>query len=122
MKFFGSGRTGAFEWFFQRVSGVALVALLGLHFILIHYTGEPGPVTYDKVAPRLASPLYKAWELLFLVLALYHAMNGVKLVIDDYVHNSTWRSCLLGLSWLVALALLIFGALTIITFSYQPGA
>lgn len=122
MRYLGSGRGGTFEWLFQRVSGVALVVLLGLHFILIHYTGEAGPVTYDKVAPRLAEPLYKAWELLFLVLALYHAMNGVKLVIDDYVHGSVLRSCLLGLSWVVTLALLIFGALTIITFSYQPGA
>ncbi len=122
MRFLGSGRSGTFEWLFQRVSGVALVLLLGFHFILIHFTGDPGPVTYDKVAPRLASPLYKAWELLFLVLALYHAMTGLKLVLDDYVHNHNARIWLNGLVWVAALALLIFGSLTIITFSYQPGA
>jgi len=118
MRFMGSGRSGAFEWLFQRVSGVALVVILFLHFILIHYVGD-GPVSYEKVAYRLASPYYKAWEMLFLVLGLYHAMNGVKLVIDDYVHREGWRVILTSLNWLVTLAFLLFGSITILTFTYQ---
>ncbi len=119
MQYMGSGRGGTFEWLFQRVSGVALLVILFVHFILMHYLGD-GAVTYDKVAPRLASPYYKAWELLFLSLALYHAMNGVKLLIDDYVHRPGWRMVLTSANWVAALALLIFGAITILTFSYIP--
>jgi succinate dehydrogenase / fumarate reductase membrane anchor subunit len=118
MRFMGSGRSGAFEWLFQRVSGVALVVILFLHFVLIHYTGD-GPVTYEKVAFRLASPYYKAWEMLFLSLGLYHAMNGIKLVIDDYVHAEGWRTLLTSLNWLVTLAFFLFGSITILTFTYQ---
>lgn len=118
MRFLGSGRNGAFEWLFQRVSGVALVLILFLHFVLIHYTGD-GPVTYEKVAFRLASPYYKAWEMLFLILALYHAMNGIKLVIDDYVQAKGWRTLLIGLNWVVTLAFFLFGSITILTFTYQ---
>lgn len=117
MRFFGSGRSGAFDWYFQRVSGVVLAVILGVHFILIHYTGS-GPVSYEAVAPRLASPYYKALQLLFLVLALYHAMNGIKMVIDDYVHNDGWRTWLTALAWVVCLAFLIFGAITVLTFQY----
>ena len=119
MRFFGSGRSGTFDWLFQRVSGVALVVLLGIHFILIHYTGELGPVTYEKVAFRLADPMYKAMQLLFLLLGLYHAMNGIKLVIDDYVHARGWRVFLTSLNWVVTLFFLIFGAITVLTFQYQ---
>jgi len=119
MRFMGSGRSGTFEWLFQRVSGVALAVILLVHFTLLHYLGGEGPVTYDKVAGRLASPYYKAWELLFLVLALYHAMNGIKLVIDDYVHHEGWRIALTALNWLVCLGLLLFGAITVLTFTYQ---
>lgn len=119
MRYMGSGRSGAFQWLFQRVSGVALVILLGLHFLIIHYWSW-GPVSYDKVAPRLISPYYKAWEILFLALAVYHAMNGVKLVIDDYVHHPVWRIVLTSLNWLLWLATLIFGVLTVVTFTYQP--
>ncbi|MCB2186600.1 MAG: succinate dehydrogenase, hydrophobic membrane anchor protein [Deltaproteobacteria bacterium] len=118
MRYMGSGRTGAFDWLFQRVTGLALVVILGLHFILMHYVGE-GPVTYEKVAHRLTNPYYKAWELLFLGLALYHAMNGAKLIMDDYLHYSTWRTGLTGLLWVVALALFFFGAVTVLSFSYQ---
>lgn len=116
----GSGRSGAFAWLFQRVSGIALVVILLLHFVLVHYVGD-GPVSYDKVAWRLASPYYKAWEMLFLVLGLYHAMNGIKLVIDDYVHQSGWRTILTGANWLLALALFLFGSITVLSFTFQAG-
>jgi succinate dehydrogenase / fumarate reductase, membrane anchor subunit len=118
MQYLGSSRSGGFEWLGQRVTGVALVVILAVHFILLHYTGH-GPVTYDTVAPRLADPYYKALQMLFLVLGLYHAMNGVKLLIDDYVHSSGWRSFATGLNWVAAIAFFIFGAITILTFSYQ---
>ena len=119
MRYMGSGRSGAFEWVFQRISGVALVVLLGLHFVLLHYTGEAGPITYDRVAPRLASPIYKGWEMLFLALALYHAMTGIRMQIDDYVHGDGLRTFLVGATWVVCLGFFFFGAITILTFQYQ---
>ncbi len=119
MGYLGPGRSGAFEWLFQRVSGVVLLVILGLHFILLHYTGG-GPVTYEAVAPRLADPYYKGLQLLFLVLGLYHAMNGIKLVIDDYVHREGWRILLTSLNWVVCLAFGLFGAVTVLTFQVRP--
>jgi succinate dehydrogenase / fumarate reductase membrane anchor subunit len=50
---------------------------------------------------------------------LYHAMNGIKLVIDDYVHAEGWRTLLTSLNWLVTLAFFLFGSITILTFTYQ---
>lgn len=117
MRYMGSGRNGAFEWLFQRVTGVALAVILGVHFVLLHYMGT-GNVTYETAAPRLASPYYKSLQLLFLVLALYHAMNGIKIVIDDYVHKSEWRIILTSLNWVATLAFFLFGAVTILTFKY----
>ena len=118
MKFLGSGHSGTFQWLFQRVSGVTLAVLLGLHFILLHYSGS-GPVSYETVAPRLANPYYKGVQLLFLTLGLYHAMNGVKYVIDDYVHQSNLRIFLTCVMWVLTLAFGIFGAITVLTFKFQ---
>ena len=56
MKFLGSGHSGTFQWLFQRVSGVTLAVLLGLHFILLHYSGS-GTVSYETVAPPAGQPL-----------------------------------------------------------------
>lgn len=119
MKYLGSGRSGAFAWLFQRVSGVTLIVILGVHFILLHYSGA-GKISYDTVAPRLADPYYKAFQLLFLAMAVYHCMNGLKLVLDDYVSSPGWRVLLTTLNWVVCGALFIFGAVTILTFTYQP--
>ena len=120
MRYLGPGHSGAFEWLFQRVSGMALLVILGLHFMLLHYTGDGGPVTYEAVAPRLADPYYKGLQLLFLVLGLYHAMSGIKLVIDDYVHREGWRVILTALNWVLSLGLLLFGAVTVLTFQVRP--
>jgi succinate dehydrogenase hydrophobic membrane anchor protein len=118
MQFMGSGRSGTFAWLFQRVSGAALVVILFAHFILIHYMSD-GAITYEKVAWRLASPYYKAWELIFLLLGLYHSMNGIKLVVDDYLHHQGWRTFITGLNWVVHVFFFLFGAVTVLTFTYQ---
>ena len=120
MQYLGSGRSGSLAWLGQRVTGVALVLILGVHFILLHFSGS-GPISYDTVAPRLADPYYKAFQLLFLCLALYHAMNGLKLVIDDYVKRDGLRLLVTGGLWVLCLGFFLFGAVTILTFTYQPG-
>lgn len=117
-KYFGSGRSGAFDWFFQRVSGVALLITLFLHFWVLHYASE-GPVTYQKVMARLLSPAWKALDIAFLVFAVYHAMNGFKMIIDDYVHTSGVRAVLVGALWVVAIGFFGLGVLTIVTLKVQ---
>jgi len=113
-KYFGSGRSGAFDWYFQRVSGVALLVTLFLHFYVLHYA-IPGPVTYEKVMARLASPTWKAIDIAFLIFAVYHAMNGFKMIIDDYVHSSGLRALVIGALWVVAIGFLGLGFLTIVS-------
>lgn len=110
----GSRRAGTFEWFAQRVSGVALVVLLFLHFFVLHYVTE-GPVTYEKVMYRLASPTWKAIDLSFLLFAVYHAMNGFRSVVDDFVHSALIRAACIGGLWLVSVGFLVLGAVTILT-------
>jgi succinate dehydrogenase hydrophobic membrane anchor protein len=111
-KYFGSGRSGAFDWYFQRISGVGLLLTLFLHFLVLHYVTE-GPLTYAKVMARLSSPTWKAIDISFLVFAIYHAMNGFKLIIDDYVHTTGLRALLIGALWITAIVFLGIGLLTI---------
>lgn len=113
-KYLGPGRSGVFDWYFQRVSGIALVIGLFVHFAVLHFLTEP-PLTYEKVMARLSSPAWKAFDIVFLLLAVYHAMNGFKIIIDDYVHVSSTRWLLIGALWIVAVGFFILGFLTIIS-------
>ncbi len=110
-----TGDSGIRRWFYQRITGIFLVALLIIHFAVMHFIGT-GEVSYEAVAPRLSSPYWKTFDLAFLGFALYHGMAGLWVVIDDYVHRDTIRALLYSIIVFIGLCLLILGALTIITF------
>lgn len=113
-----TGDAGIKRWFYQRITGIFLVILLLVHFTIMHFIGS-GETNYQTVAPRLASPYWKTFDLAFLVFALYHGMAGLWVVIDDYVHNDGWRIFIYSLLVLVGAILLILGTLTIVTFAPQ---
>jgi len=116
MKQYGIGSGGAFAWFFQRVSGLFLVIFLLGHFWLLHYAISGEFADFETVRARLALPLFKVLDLVFLYLAVYHGLNGVLMVIHDYVHKGFLRIVLVALLWTLGLTLLTCGTLTIATF------
>lgn len=111
-----SGRSGAFDWLFQRITGVVLAVAFAVHFIVLHFTGD-GNITWQTVMTRLSSPFWKAFDLCFLFLALYHAVTGIRLIIDDYIHHPTIRTLVTSLIWVLAICLLVLG--TVIIFSLK---
>jgi len=111
-----TGDSGTKRWFYQRITGIFLVVFLIAHFTIMHFIGT-GKIDYQTIAPRLASPLWKTFDLAFLVFALYHGMAGLWVIIEDYVHKDGWRIFIYSLIILAGTLLLIIGGLTIITFS-----
>lgn len=116
----GIGSGGAFSWFFQRVSGVFLLAALLAHFWVLHYSHD-GEVTFQIVAQRLSMPLWKMVDLSFLILAILHGFYGFVMVIQDYVHRHNWRLFLVGLVWVLGILALVLGSITIIGFKAPGG-
>jgi len=84
------------------------------HFVVLHFLTDP-PLTYAKVMARLSSPIWKTFDIAFLIFAVYHALNGFKMIIDDYVHAPTIRSLLIGTLWVVAIVFFVMGFLTIVS-------
>jgi succinate dehydrogenase / fumarate reductase membrane anchor subunit len=109
-----------FSWYFFRVSGVALIFLAIIHLILMHVTTDVSCTSYQFVAHRYQNPYWRLYDWLLLTLALLHGMNGLRVVIDDYVRNRGWRLFLLSLVGLATLAFFLLGTITIVTF--QPVA
>ena len=105
-----------FSWYFFRVSGVLLIFLVIIHLILMHVTTDVAKTTYDFVAARYSNPLWRLYDWLLLTLSLLHGMNGLRVVIDDYVRGRAARLTLMSLAGTLLLVFLMLGTITLITF------
>jgi succinate dehydrogenase / fumarate reductase, membrane anchor subunit len=113
-----ASRSERFWWFFMRISGLALVILaLGHMFImhvLVELTGDE--IDFAFVQSRWGTPFWRIYDLLLLVLAFVHGVNGARIVVADYVVNRTARSFAIGVLLVLAGIWLILGIAVIALF------
>lgn len=112
----GGSNFELYAWFFMRVSGVFLLFLVFGHVLIVHVINDISTVNYLFVANRWESPFWRTYDWLMLVLALTHGANGLKTLIDDYVHRSAYRVISLAALASFSLIFLIVGSLVILTF------
>jgi succinate dehydrogenase / fumarate reductase cytochrome b subunit len=73
-------RTGMFAWMMHRLTGVGLVVvhIWGL-------TALTDPETFNALIAKYHSPIFKVGEFALLVAVAYHAMNGLRIVLIDFL-------------------------------------
>jgi succinate dehydrogenase / fumarate reductase membrane anchor subunit len=80
----GSAKGGVHHWLAQRVTAVFLVFLAAwLAYAVFALAGAD----YTAARAFVASPLNAALLILLVISMLYHAMLGLQVVIEDYVHH-----------------------------------
>jgi succinate dehydrogenase membrane anchor subunit len=114
----GGSRFETFSWYFFRWSGIGLIFLVIIHLILMHVTNDVSVTTYDFVARRYQNPFWRVYDLLLLTLGLMHGLNGLRVIVDDYVHSHGRRLVAQSIVALTAVTFWLMGVMTIITF--QP--
>ncbi len=75
-------RIGWWAWLLQRITGVLLVAYLFLHIAMIS-TSQAGEDTFNDVLAFVQHPIFMALNLVLIAIVLYHAFNGVRVVLFD---------------------------------------
>lgn len=76
------GGEGMFAWAFHRISGVAIWAFVVLHVVDIYLVGG-NPEAYDEILQIYASPIGRVLEVLLGAALLYHALNGLRIIVLD---------------------------------------
>ena len=71
-------------WYWQIFTGIALVLLLGLHFIANHFIATGGIRDFADVVSYLRNPIVLVLEVLFLIVVAIHAMLGVRAIVMDF--------------------------------------
>src|SRR6266513_6462988 len=110
-----------FSWYFMRISAIALFFLAIIHVFLNHVSTDVSCTSYQLIAARYSNPYWRVYDWLLLTLALLHGMNGLRIVIDDYVRTQEWRLALQSTIGVLTLIFFMLGTITLITFQPVPG-
>jgi succinate dehydrogenase / fumarate reductase membrane anchor subunit len=118
-------RPSSFEiwsWFFMRLSGIVLLFLVLIHLYIMHLVDEGVErVNFEFVAARWDNVGWKTFDWILLFLALLHGVNGLRIIIEDYVRSPALRTTVKGALYTVATILMIMGTAVIITFDPTVG-
>ena len=104
-------------WIFMRVSGVVLLLMVLVHLAIMHIINNIEVINYHFVAQRYATPFWRTYDLVMLWLAFIHGLNGVRVMIDDYVGSQGWRVFSLASLYVLGFVFLALGSLVILTFN-----
>lgn len=77
------GGIGQWSWVAHRVTGVAVLLFLFTH-ILDTALIMLGPVWYNKIIVLYRLPIFGVMEIGLFSAVLYHALNGVRVILVDF--------------------------------------
>jgi succinate dehydrogenase / fumarate reductase membrane anchor subunit len=84
----GSARSGTGHFWHQRLTAVSNIPLvIAFVLILVSLLGR----SHAAVVQILGSPLVAIVMLLFIASITYHMRLGMKMIIEDYVHDEKWK-------------------------------
>ncbi|MEN6519881.1 MAG: succinate dehydrogenase, cytochrome b556 subunit [Armatimonadota bacterium] len=106
------GREGMWSWVLHRVAGVGIFVFLIAHIVDTSFVGW-GSTLYDHTVKNLyRTPIGKMGEIVLIGAVLFHAINGIRIIVIDFVPRATrlHRQLFYAVA-VVFLALFIPGAL-----------
>lgn len=112
----GSRGFEAWAWLFMRVSGVVLLFLAVFHLLWMHYVIGVDNLTFQTVVSRWSNPLWRIYDFALLGFALVHGMNGLRMVLEDYIHRAGTLLAVKSVAYVLAFLLLSGGAWIIFSF------
>jgi len=102
-------RGGMWSWLFQRITAVLLIVCLAIHLTLTHIANI-GELNMDNIGARLANHGLTAVDIILLAAGVYHALNGLRMVLMDYWFTSRTRALALTIGlWVVGVVALGYG-------------
>jgi len=99
-------KTGMLAWILFRVTGLALVGYLAMHIMVISNLHDPNK--FNSTMKFLGSWQFRILELGLFFVVLYHALNGIRVIIVDFFNGSVhqarmfWGLAVLGFVLFIA--------------------
>ena len=74
---------GTWAFILNRISAVGLTVYLFMHLVVLGTLAQ-GPEAYGSFLALIHNPLFLAGELLVICAGIYHAMNGIRVVLTSF--------------------------------------
>jgi succinate dehydrogenase / fumarate reductase cytochrome b subunit len=102
-------RGGMWPWLGQRLTATVVIVTIIVHLVLTHYVSI-GELSFNNIAGRLADSAVLVNDVLLLLAVVYHALNGLRMVVLDWGLSSTGaRRTFDVILWIVGVAAVIYG-------------
>ncbi len=107
------GGPGHWAWILHRVTGAGVFVFLLVHIVDTAFIGW-GPEFYNKVMALYRLPVFRVGEVLLAGAVLFHALNGIRIIIIDF-----WPEASLAQRKLFYAVAVVFAVLYIPTAIYM---
>ena len=110
------GNLERFAWLFTRISAVVLLGMALYHLVYMHVAMGTDTISFQLIAWRWQFLGWRVFDLVLLVFGWLHGANGIRVVLDDYVHSPVGRFVAHTLLVTVTIILIALGAFVIFAF------
>lgn len=107
--------SGSWAWILHRISGIALIAYLFLHIWSLSPLVQ-GKAAFEQKMATYSGTLFSFIEWFLFAFVLFHALNGVRIVIVDWADGARYHKQLYLYTWVIGI--LLFLAMGFVMFSH----
>lgn len=105
-----------YTFLFMRLTGSGLLILAVGHMLIQHVLNSSGNLTIQFVAAQWNDWGWKAFDMLLLIFAISHGFNGLRTVLEDYIHNETTMVWIRRFLFVFCILTIIWAGIAISTF------
>lgn len=100
---------GMFSWILHRISGLGLVLFITIHIEGMYHIAK-GPEAFNAVIAGYNTPLFKVLEIFLFAAIMFHAVNGLRVILLDFASGSRYPKPLLYSTYIVVGVVFLIGA------------
>ncbi len=98
--------SGSWAWILHRITGLGLTAYIYIHIYALT-TLTQGEKAFDEEMKLFTTPVFKILEWLLFSLVLFHAFNGVRIVLVDWANGARYHKKILTVVYSLGIVLFV---------------
>jgi len=104
LKYYKHG--GSWAWILHRITGLGLTAYIYIHIYALT-TLTQGERAFDEEMKLFTTPVFKILEWLLFSLVLFHAFNGVRIILVDWADGARYHKKMLRIVYGLGIVMFI---------------